>query len=245
MPVNFNLGDLIPKELLNKVYDDALSGSAKQVGKLSEDTLKTARLLLAPLQVGAALQERFESMVERISRRVPEERRIEPPAEIVGPTLEMIRYVGDDGPLWGMFEEVLTKSVDRGGHEKIHPSFPRLIAQLSRDEAWMLYRLRERDFKIVDSLDLNRAANKFSNRVVQSSELPTQELYQAAQVELYFAHLLSLGLVEWPIENQIPVMTGAVQTGITRHSTMRLTEFGKLFVAACTPPEGFERFAKK
>jgi len=40
MPVNFNLGDLIPKELLNKVYDDALSGSAKQVGKLSEDTLK-------------------------------------------------------------------------------------------------------------------------------------------------------------------------------------------------------------
>src|SRR5882672_12762516 len=87
MPVNFNLEDLIPKELLNKVYDDALSGSAKQVGKLSEDTLKTARLLLAPLQVGAALQERFESMMERISRRVPEERRIEPPAEIVGPTL--------------------------------------------------------------------------------------------------------------------------------------------------------------
>ncbi|WP_051677744.1 Abi-alpha family protein [Bradyrhizobium sp. URHD0069] len=243
--MNINLGDIVPKELLNKVYDDALSGSAKQVGKLSEDTIKTARLLLAPLQVGAALQERFERMMERISRRVPDERRIEPPAEIVGPTLEMIRYVSDDGPLWGMFEEVLTKSIDQDGHEKIHPSFPRLIAQLSRDEAWMLYRLRDRDFKVVDSLDLDRAANKFSNRVVKSNELPSQELYQAAQVELYFAHLSALGLVEWPVENQVPIMTGGVQAGITRHSTMRLTEFGKLFVAACTPPDGFERFAKK
>ena len=130
MPVNINLGDLVPKELLNKIYDDALSGSAKQIGKLSEDTIKTARLLLAPLQVGAALQHRFENMMERISRRVPEQRRIEPPAEIVGPTLEMIRYISDDGPLWGMFEEILTKSIDRDGHEKIHPSFPQIIAQL-------------------------------------------------------------------------------------------------------------------
>jgi abortive infection alpha-like protein len=245
MPVNINLGDLVPKELLNKVYDDALSGSAKQVGKLSEDTIKAARLLLAPLQVGAAIQDRFENMMERISRRVPDQRRIEPPAEIVGPTLEMIRYVSDDGPLWGMFEEVLTKSIDREGHEKIHPSFPQLIAQLSRDEAWMLYRLRDREFKVVDELDLDRATNKFVNRVVKSSELPSQELYQAAQVELYFSHLSVLGLVEWPVEDQIGIMKGNVQTGLTRHSTMRLTEFGKLFVAACIPPDGFERFAKK
>jgi Abortive infection alpha len=245
MPVNINLGDLVPKELLNKIYDDALSGSAKQIGKLSEDTIKTARLLLAPLQVGAALQHRFENMMERISRRVSEQRRIEPPAEIVGPTLEMMRYISDDGPLWGMFEEILTKSIDRDGHEKIHPSFPQIIAQLSRDEAWMLYRLRDRDFKVVDVLDYDRAENKFSNRVVKTSELPSQELYQAAQVELYFAHLSTLGLVEWPIENQVAIITNNQQTGITRYSTMRLTEFGKLFVEACTPPEGFERFAKK
>jgi hypothetical protein len=144
-----------------------------------------------------------------------------------------------------MFEEILTKSIDRDGHEKIHPSFPQIIAQLSRDEAWMLYRLRDRDFKVVDVLDYDRAENKFSNRVVKTSELPSQELYQAAQVELYFAHLSTLGLVEWPIENQVAIITNNQQTGITRYSTMRLTEFGKLFVEACTPPEGFERFAKK
>jgi Abortive infection alpha len=245
MPVNINLGDLVPKDLLQKVYDDALSGTAKQVGKLSEDTIKTARLLLAPLQFGAALQDRFEGMFQRIASRVPDDRRIKPPAEIVGPTLEMIRYISDDGPLWGMFEEVLTKSCDREGHETVHPAFPQIISQLSRDEAWMLYRLRDHDFNVVDTLDFDRASNRFSNRIVKSSELPSQELYQPSQIELYFAHLNTLGLVEWPVGDQIAIMEGGVQVGITRHSTMRLTEFGKLFVAACTPPVGFERFAKK
>jgi hypothetical protein len=113
-----------PKDLLQKVYDDALSGTARQVGKLSEDTIKAARLLLAPLQFGAALQDRFEGMFQRIANRVPNDRRIEPPAEIVGPTLEMIRFISDDGLLWGMFEEVLTKSCDRDGHETVHPFLP-------------------------------------------------------------------------------------------------------------------------
>src|SRR6266478_4724560 len=108
---------LVPTELLNKIYDDAISGSAKQIGKMGEDALKTARLMLAPLRLGAALQDRFENMMERISRKVPDQRRVEPPAEIVGPTLQFLRYVGDDGPLWGMFEEILAKSIDRDARE--------------------------------------------------------------------------------------------------------------------------------
>lgn len=243
--MDINLGDLIPKELLSKIYDDALSGSAKQVGKLGEDTVKVARLLLAPIQVGAAIQDRLEKSLQRLADRVPPERRIEPPAEIVGPTLEAMRYLGDDGPLWRMFEEILTKSVDRQGHEKIHPSFPRLIAQLSRDEAWMLYRLRNGAFKIVDTLDLDRVANRFHNLVVQSSQLPADELYQPSQTSLYFTHLSALGLVEWPIDRQVPITVGSVQSGVTRYSEMRLTEYGRLLVDACVPPQGFEEFAKK
>jgi len=46
-----------------------------------------------------------------------------------------------------MFEEVLTKSVDSEAQAKIHPSFGHIIAQLSRDEAWMLFRLRDRDLR--------------------------------------------------------------------------------------------------
>lgn len=235
---------LLPTELLNKLYDDAISGSAKQIGKIGEDALKATRLILAPLQAAAALQNRFEGMMERLARRVPDERRVEPPVEIVGPTVQFLRYVGDDGPLWSMFEEVLAKSIDTAARELIHPSFPQLIAQLSRDEAWMLYRLREQDFEVIDELDYDRSMNRFVNRVVKSSKLPEDELFQPTQINLYYTHLDALGLVQWHVEDQTPIFDNGIQSGVTRRSRMTLTDFGRLFVGACTPMNGFERFRK-
>jgi len=59
------IGNLLPKETIGKAYDDALSGPAQQLGKFGTDALKTARLILAPLQIAAAFQDRLEKMCER------------------------------------------------------------------------------------------------------------------------------------------------------------------------------------
>lgn len=242
-----SLGKLVPKETLGKLYDDAISGPAKEVGKLGTDAVKTARLILAPLQYAAAYQDRLERAVERISKRVPEERRVEAPLEIAGPVLERMRFVHEESELWDLYEEVLTKSIDREAQKSLHPSFAQIIALLSRDEAWILYRLREKSFAVVDHLDFDRAQNKFFNRVVLSSELPKHELFQPDLIELSYSHLESLNLATWPVEQQKPtfVVAGAPQTGIERQSRMMLTDFGRLFVAACIPADGFERHAKK
>jgi hypothetical protein len=241
------LGKLVPKKTVGKVYDDVLSGPFKQIGKLGTDVVKTARLLLAPLQYAAAYQDRLEKACKRISKRVPPERLVEAPLEIVGPTLEKMRYVREDSELWDMFEEVLTKSVDSEEQAKIHPSFSHIISLLSRDEAWILYRLRDKEFRVVDYLDLDRAQNKFINRVIEMSELPKDELYMPDLIELSYSHLESLNLATWPVDKQDPVYAaaGGPQTGLRRHSKMMLTEFGKLFVAACIPAEGFEKHAKR
>jgi hypothetical protein len=177
---------------------------------------------------------------------VPEERRVEAPLEIVGPTLEKMQYVRENSELWDMFEEVLTKSVDSETQQTIHPSFSHTVSLLSRDEAWILYRLRDRNFNVVDHLDYDRVQNKFSNRVIEKSELPKDELYMPDYIELSYSHLESLNLANWPIEKQDPVfaVVGGPQTGLRRHSRMMLTEFGKLFVAACIPANGFEKHAK-
>jgi hypothetical protein len=237
------LGKLVP---VGKIYDDALSPTAKEVGKFGADVAKTARLILAPLQVTAAFQDRLASMLERIRNRVPESRQIEAPAEVVGPAIEHMRYVDESSPLWTMYEEVLTKSVDADQATKVHPSFTHLVAQLSRDEAWILYRLRGRGFKVVDHLDYDHIARRFSNRTIEKSELPNNELYLPDKIELYYAHLESLGLVTWPVEREeYPKNTAGHQIGLRRYSTMMLTDFGRLFVAACIPDEGFEQHAKK
>ncbi|MCI0427736.1 MAG: hypothetical protein L0Z46_06960, partial [Nitrospiraceae bacterium] len=69
---------------------------------------------------------------------------------------------------------------------------------------------------------------------------PAADLWQPAQVGLYYSHLSSLSLVEWPVHKQEPILNPeGAQTGVRRQSTMRLTEFGRLFVSACIPEGGF------
>jgi hypothetical protein len=240
------LGKLIPKETVGKVYDDLLAPSAKEIGKLGGDVAKTARLILAPLQATAALQDRFAAMVQRIRERVPDNKQIEPPAEVVGPALEHMRYLDESSALWSMYEEVLTRAVDRDQNATVHPSFAHIICQLSRDEAWILYRLRSRSFAVVDEFQLNRKENRFFDRVVIESELPIGELYRPDVVDLSYSHLESLALATWPVERQDPVRNAqGEQTGVRRHSKMMLTDFGRLFASACIPEHGFEQHAKK
>ncbi len=231
---------LLPAKAVEKAYDDLASQPAKEVSKIAVDLVKTARLLLVPFQLAAVFQDRFERVIERIRSKVPEQRRREAPPEIVGPAIQQMQYLNEDNPLWEMFEQLLTRSVDTQTIVKVHPSFTHLISQLTRDEAVILYRLRSGEFKVIDTLDLNRKENQFENLVIEESSIPTSDLWQPGQIELYYSHLNSLGLVEWPVHKQDPILdTQGSQTGIRRYSTMRLTEFGRLFVSACIPKEGF------
>ncbi len=238
---------LIPSKTAGKIYEDVFQDAAKEVGKLATDTTKTLRLILAPLQALAALQDRLERLSKRIDERVPEDRQVEPPLEIVGPALEKLQYVGEGSELSDMFEEVLTKSVDSDEQTKVHPSFSHIISQLSRDEAWILYRLGDGEFTSVDHLDLNDKGDRFINRIVEQSDLPLDELFLPDKFELACSHLEALNLTRWPIENQEPTyaVKGGPQTGIRRHTRLILTDFGRLFVAACIPASGFEKHRKK
>lgn len=231
---------LLPIKVIEKAYEDVASAPAKEVSKIAVDIVKTARLFLAPIQIAATFQDRFERMLERVRNRVPEQRQIQAPAVVVGPAIEQMRYLEDYNPLWQMFEELLTSSVDSESVTKVHPSFAHLIAQLSRDEAMILYKLRKGEFQIVDVLDLNATERRFENRKVEQSTIPTSELIQPGQLGLSYSHLYFLSLVEWPVHKQDPILDDqGRQTGIRRYSTMRLTEFGNLFVSACIPVEGF------
>ena len=228
-----SLSKVLPVE---KVYDDALAPAAKQVGRLGEDTMKTARLILAPLQIAVHFQDRLERMLKRVADRVPEERRIEAPPQIVGPALAQMRFLEEDSELWQAFEELVTKSVDRDTIDLVHPAFIQLVAHLSADEARLLRYLRTKHILIVDELDLRADNRRFENQRIISHDIPENELSQPKQFDLYVLHLTSLGLAHWPITDQTPVMRGGIQTGIKRNAVVQLTDFGRLFADACAPP---------
>jgi len=225
--------DVVPKILpIEKLYDDAIAPAAKQVGRLGGDTAKVVRLILAPIQGLALLQDRLDQMCERIAKKVPEDRRIEVSPEISGPALDAMTYLDDKSELWQLLEEILTKSMDAQQVHLAHPAFIVIAKQLTPDEIRILYRLREGAVYVSDGMDLDVAEQKFVNRIIHSNGFDI-DLIVPSQFELYVFHLQSLGLVAWTIGKQTPIIDhNGVQTGIKRDSSIALTDFGRMFVEA-------------
>jgi hypothetical protein len=83
----------VAKQLpVKDIYKDAIAPAATQTGELAEDLIKALRLALAPVQFLAALQDRYRSFLKNSVARVPVQRRIDPPPQILGPVLEGVRY---------------------------------------------------------------------------------------------------------------------------------------------------------
>jgi len=130
------LTDKIIEEIAKKIpiqeaYDDLAAPAMKELGKVFPDIVKVLRLVLLPIQYGAALQERFTRFLDRSVGQVPEERRITPAPQMLGPILEAIRYEPESTPIDEMFSQLLSGSMDRERVDSAHPAFIEIIKQLS------------------------------------------------------------------------------------------------------------------
>jgi hypothetical protein len=249
------ISNMLPKETIHQGYKDTLQPLAQEIGKFGGDVAKCFRLLFSFVQDYAFMQDWRDNdrkkclvqMLERISQGVPEEDRIDAQPEIVGPCMENMRYVSDRSELWQMFEEVLTKSIDKNHVDEVHPSFPKLIAQLSRDEAWLLYRLREKPLTriYVQRLfsDIITKKTQFTPPYIEFEldELPSDKLICPQKFNFYAKHLESMGLTNALVHQSISGQTeDGAQWGSRCKSALQLTEFGELFAKACIPENGFE-----
>lgn len=207
---------------------------------MAEDVVKTARLVLFPIQIAAAFQDKFEKTLKYVASKVPSERLREPPLQILGPSYENMKYMDVDGILYELFEELLARSMDSERIEEAHPSFIHIISQLSHDEAIVLFELKKNDFEVIDTLDLDNEKHRFVNRKIEKTTIPVDKLLFPNKAEMYYSHLESLSLVAWPVFKEDPIFDDDHrQIGTRRYSKMILTEFGKFFVNACVPENGF------
>tara|TARA_B100000768_G_C11192472_1_gene337969 strand:- start:169 stop:903 length:735 start_codon:yes stop_codon:yes gene_type:complete len=230
-------------KIFEKIYDDGFSSPVVEVSKIGTDLVKSARLILAPLQVVATFQDRFEIFLKNLNMRVEEENQVQPPAELTSVCIERMKYIDLDNPLWEMFEELLIKSMSKDSISQVHPSFGQIIGQLSPDEALLMYELNKSEFFVASQMDLNHQSNRFENRRVLTSTIPKDKLANPEAFNIYYAHLESLSLITWPVTNEVPVRVGSRQTGLKSNSEIHLTDFGKLFVAACIPEAGFRKIS--
>jgi hypothetical protein len=234
--------ELVKQVPIKEVYHDGFSPAVQETGSALADLVKTMRLALAPLQFTAALQDRYVKFLDRSIRQIPEDRRIFPVPQILGPVLEAIKYEPDDTLITEMYNELLSKAFDRQTAEDAHPAFAPLIKQLSLDEAIILKIIYEKclqddHYKYQYTDDYDRAVNRFINRKVEIDELPRTNLRNPDNLPIFLEHLDKLGLAAvLQYQNPEPIFgieQGArVQTGSRTFARYQLTAFGLAFMKA-------------
>jgi hypothetical protein len=117
-------------EVAREAYGDLASGTFKQAGKLGEDIAKSIRLVLFPLQLAAALQDRFAGYIDRAIRQVPEPRLIAPMESIMLPIAERLRFQEPANPITDLYINLLSRAMDGERVGEAHPAFIGVISQL-------------------------------------------------------------------------------------------------------------------
>ena len=157
------LATAFAKELADKFpVGEALTPAATQTGLILSDIVKTLHLALVPFQLLGAYQDRLRSFIDNSVRRVPEEKRISPAPQILGPVIEGIRYEPEGTPIDEMFSELLSRSIDKDRVEEAHPAYPLIIKQLSADEVRILTLLNGKTFERVHTQVYYADTNLFS-----------------------------------------------------------------------------------
>lgn len=232
--------EIIKKIPADKVYDDAISPAMRQIGGALESTAKAARFILAPIEYVAAYRDRWEKHLQKVSSKVAEENLMQGHPQIVVPVMEGLILSYDESLLSEMFINLLACSIDKTKQNFVHPAFPRILQSLSHDEAVILFHLKRQDFKLRQQSDFNEMTHLFSSRRVVLNEFPLNDLQFPDQFFTLMDHLHSLTLAGvWQDGNQEVISDKLTekQTGVYINSNIQLTDFGKLFVAACVPDQ--------
>lgn len=238
-------GQVINSEVAKRTYDDALSPTMRELGGLSADAFKTFRLFTAPIQLMAAYQDRFRAFCERVRSKVPEEEQREAAAEIGRPVMEAFASTSDDSPLMSMFEELMAKAIDRREANKLSPSFPNIIRNLSPFEAKLIAALKEKP-QTTDDL-INPDENLIIQRIGANfdfADFGGHEHHLTISQDLKEKKIVAINP---NAKVDIPKLYPAVviPSGLVlRRTLIQLTMFGRWFASACVGNDDLSKRTK-
>lgn len=136
------------------VYQDAVQPVAKELGKSFHTVGRAINVALLPLKGmvwGFEEIEKFfaSKLAENLKDVLPED--IVPPrANVAGPAVEALRYVGHQEALRDMYANLLATAMDKNTADAAHPAFVEIIKQLTPDEArLMTLFIQQRPFPII------------------------------------------------------------------------------------------------
>lgn len=167
----------VAKEVAKDAYADAAHPAAQNVGGvLGTLTGFFNHVVLYPLRKLNTQYEQkaiaFQREMEKKYESVPEENRVEPQINIVGPSLESLKYNILDDDLAEMFSNLLVSNMDKVTQGLCTPSFVKVIEQLTPNDAKVfktIYQMSKKDEAL--------PVCKIKVAVKESPELSVREEY--------------------------------------------------------------------
>ncbi|GBF52068.1 hypothetical protein LPTSP4_36060 [Leptospira ryugenii] len=229
------MGKSESKIVAKEIYKDLLSPSVKEIGDLLKNSVKVARFAFAGIDYLAAKHDRWKAFLEKVAGKVKEENLVEGHPQLVGPIIESMVYIENESIIGEMFSNLLAKAIDKTTQDKAHPAFPKIIQQLSEDEAIILFYLKRQSYRVEQEWDY--VNNQIINLRTTKEEFPLNKLSFPDKIWMYMDHLNSLTIAgTWKTQNDLPIRNATgMQIGGRVISDRKLSEFGKLFAEASIP----------
>lgn len=117
---------------LAKTVDKAMEKPATTVGNVINGIMLAIFSPLVKYNVRKEVEiENYKQQILIEVSKIPEEKLVEPPLNIIGPALEASKFYIEDDELKAMFAKLIASSMNEDTAKKAHPSFIEIIKQLS------------------------------------------------------------------------------------------------------------------
>jgi len=189
----------VVKEIAKPLYDDVRPVVKPAAGLLSLP-VRAVKTMLLPFEKWVVSRE--QSLDDFINRRVPEqlqgvpEDKIKPPnAYFAVPILQAASYCDSD-ELKDLYASLLAKSMYDDTKERIHPSFAKIIEEISPDEAKILRHLNDKHTGGTSTIFSAKLKLRKHIYVPNFSDLAFNAgCEQISNTPMYIENLLRLGLI--------------------------------------------------
>lgn len=145
---------------IERAYDDSVQKPLKSTSKAATTFLDFFHnTIMYPMQkyniyVEGNLKKYAMKVQNRIEQEIPPENLVEAKVNILGPTIEGLKYNLDEEHIKEMFTNILISDMDNRKQDKVLPSYIEIVKQLSQDDAKFLKLLNEK--KLVKDLPITR-----------------------------------------------------------------------------------------
>ena len=248
-------------KLLTEIYTDLAKPAVTEVGIALGTIFGLCNMLLMVIalqneKAKLKVQHNLEIYRQKLNK-IEKENIQEVIPEIGVPVIEKLLYVTDES-LVDLYTELLAKASDKTQCNMAHPGFVNIINNLSPKEAQIL-KFIKKNFRIA-MVEVSVADNGLSRPIEKISELILSEEFYDENTKAFLSNLIGLGVIEENnvlfadsrkyefIHNRIteiysqniPLKYSSVLNAMKlgnfefKNYSLRLTEFGDLFLSACT-----------